>query len=66
MLTTFEETDKFFKTLSCGACSYLSKRVSLTTILDAVQIVSKGSSYMSPAIKKIANYYTQKKKSILT
>ncbi|MBN4047255.1 response regulator transcription factor [bacterium AH-315-P13] len=67
MLTTFDETDKIFKALSCGACSYLSKRVSLQNILDAVKIVSKGGSYMSPAIaRKIANFYAPKKKSILT
>ncbi len=67
MLTTFDETDKIFKALSCGACSYLSKRVSLQNILDAVLVVSKGGSYMSPAIaRKIANFYAPKKKSILT
>ncbi len=67
MLTTFEETDKIFEALSCGACSYLSKRVSLQKILEAVQIVDSGGSYMSPAIaRKIANFYAPKKKSILT
>ena len=67
ILTTFDETDKIFKALSCGACSYLSKRVSLQNILDAVIVVSKGGSYMSPAIaRKIANFYAPKKKSILT
>jgi len=67
MLTTFEETDKIFKALSCGACSYLSKRVSLQKILEAVKIVDGGGSYMSPAIaRKIANYYAPKKKQLLT
>jgi DNA-binding NarL/FixJ family response regulator len=67
MLTTFDETDKIFEALSCGACSYMSKRISLQKILEAVIIVSKGGSYMSPAIaRKIANYYAPKKKSILT
>jgi DNA-binding NarL/FixJ family response regulator len=67
MLTTFEETDKIFEALSCGACSYLSKRVSLQKILEAVQIVDSGGSYMSPAIaRKIANFYVPKKKSTLT
>lgn len=67
MLTTFEETDKIFEALSCGACSYLSKRVSLQNILEAVQIVDSGGSYMSPAIaRKIANFYVPKKKSTLT
>ncbi|MCF6295560.1 MAG: response regulator transcription factor [Flavobacteriaceae bacterium] len=67
MLTTFDETDNIFKALSCGACSYLSKRASLQNILDAVLVVSEGGSYMSPAIaRKIANFYAPKKKSILT
>lgn len=67
MLTTFDETDKIFKALSCGACSYMSKRISLQKILDAVLVVSKGGSYMSPAVaRKIANYYAPKKKQILT
>ena len=67
MLTTFEETDKIFEALSCGACSYLSKRVSLQKIAEAVKIVNNGGSYMSPAIaRKIANYYAPKKKKLLT
>lgn len=67
MLTTFDETDKIFEALSCGACSYMSKRISLQKILEAITIVSQGGSYMSPAIaRKIANYYAPKKKQILT
>ena len=67
MLTTFDETDKIFKALSCGACSYMSKRISLQKIAEAVTIVSNGGSYMSPAIaRKIANYYAPKKKQLLT
>jgi len=67
MLTTFDETDKIFEALSCGACSYMSKRISLQKILEAITIVSQGGSYMSPAIaRKIANYYAPKKKQLLT
>jgi DNA-binding NarL/FixJ family response regulator len=67
MLTTFDETDKIFKALSCGACSYMSKRISLQKIAEAVNIVSEGGSYMSPAIaRKIANYYAPKKTQLLT
>ena len=67
MLTTFDETDKIFEALSCGACSYMSKRISLQKILEAIEIVSKGGSYMSPAIaRKIANFYAPKKKQQLT
>lgn len=67
MLTTFDETDKIFKALSCGACSYMSKRISLQKILEAVSIVSQGGSYMSPTIaRKITNYYAPKKQHLLT
>src|SRR4249920_1395770 len=41
MLTTFEESDKIFAALCAGACSYLSKRVSLVTIRDAIQTVDR-------------------------
>ncbi|MDX1462261.1 MAG: response regulator transcription factor [Marinirhabdus sp.] len=61
MLTTFEETDVIFKALSNGACSYVSKRVSLEKISEAVSVVHEGGSYMSPSIaRKIANFYMPK------
>jgi len=67
ILTTFEETDIIFKALSAGACSYVSKRIPLTKIKEAVEVVSQGGSYMSPAIaRKIADYYKPKPKSQLT
>lgn len=69
MLTTFEETDVIFKALSHGACSYVSKRVSLEKIAEAVAVVHEGGSYMSPSIaRKIANYYMPKReqKRVLT
>lgn len=61
MLTTFEETDVIFKALSNGACSYISKRVPLKTIGEAVTIVSEGGAYMSPSIaRNVANHYMPK------
>lgn len=67
ILTTFEETDMIFKALSAGACSYISKRVPLPKIKDAIEVVKRGGSYMSPAIaRKIANYYAPKKSENLT
>lgn len=69
MLTTFEETDVIFKALSNGACSYVSKRVSLEKIAEAVTVVNEGGSYMSPSIaRKIANFYMPKNEhtSVLT
>lgn len=41
MLTTFEESDKIFAALCAGACSYLSKRISLVTIRDAIVTVHR-------------------------
>ena len=67
ILTTFEETDIIFQALSYGACSYVSKRTSLHKIKEAVEIVSKGGSYMSPAVaRKIVDFYAPKKSKTLT
>ena len=62
MLTTFEETDIIFKALSNGACSYISKSIPLKKIGEAVNIVSEGGAYMSPAIaRNVVNHYIPKK-----
>ncbi|PQJ81475.1 response regulator transcription factor [Polaribacter glomeratus] len=69
MLTTFEDSDSIFKALCAGACSYLSKRTPLKKILEAVEVVHKGGSYMSPSIaRKIANHFAPNtsKKGLLT
>ena len=59
MLTTYEESDKIFKALCAGACSYMTKRASLAEIEEAIMIVYKGGSYMSPAIgRKVAQHFT--------
>ena len=58
MLTTFEESDKIFAALCAGATSYLSKRVSLVTIRDAILTVHRGGSYMSPSIaRKVIEHF---------
>lgn len=70
MLTTYEESDKIFKALCAGACSYLSKRSSLTQIFEAISVVSQGGSYMSPAIaRQVIQYFNpaeSSKKELLT
>ena len=59
MLTAFEESEKIFAALCAGACSYLSKRVSLVTIRDAILTVHRGGSYMSPSIaRKVVEHFT--------
>ena len=63
MLTTFEDNDKIFKALSAGACSYLSKKTPLKKILEAVEVVYAGGSYMSPSIaRKVVSRFAPNKK----
>jgi DNA-binding NarL/FixJ family response regulator len=58
MLTTFEDGEKIFAALCAGACSYLSKRVSLVTIRDTILTVHRGGSYMSPSIaRKVIEHF---------
>jgi DNA-binding NarL/FixJ family response regulator len=57
ILTTYEEEDVIVKALCSGACSYISKKASLTEIIDALRIVVNGGSYMSPSIaREIVNH----------
>ncbi len=57
MLTTYEEEEVILKALCTGACSYISKKASLKQIVEAMRIVSKGGSYMSPSIaREIVNH----------
>ncbi|MBK8517273.1 MAG: response regulator transcription factor [Saprospiraceae bacterium] len=61
MLTTFEDSEKIFDALCAGACSYLSKRSTLSSIFDCIITVSKGGSYMSPPIaRKITQFFIKK------
>jgi len=52
MLTTYEEEVIILKAICLGACSYLSKKARLEEIVDAIRIVGKGGSYMSPNIAR--------------
>lgn len=62
MLTTYEEEDIILKAIYNGACSYVSKKAGLKAILDAVNIVTNGGSYMSPAIaREVFNHLSSKK-----
>lgn len=63
MFTTYEEEDKIFTALCAGACSYISKRTPLKTIMESIVTVHQGGSYMSPSIaRKIANHFLPKPK----
>jgi len=52
MLTTYEEEEIIFEALSSGASAYISKKTSLAKIIDAINVVANGGSYMSPLIAK--------------
>lgn len=52
MLTAFDDYDRIYTALCKGAISYLSKRAELSTIKEALLIVHRGGSYMSPEIAR--------------
>ena len=57
ILSTYEEEDMILKALCSGACSYVSKKASLSEIVEAIRIVVNGGSYMSPTIaREIINH----------
>ncbi|MCB0685899.1 MAG: response regulator transcription factor [Saprospiraceae bacterium] len=57
MLTAFEDEATVVKALCSGAVAYVSKKSSLEEIVDAIFIVKRGGSYMSPVIaREILNY----------
>ena len=64
MLTTFEESEMVFAALCAGACSYISKRTPLAKIQEAIFMVQKGGSYMSPSIaRKVVKHFVPKPKA---
>lgn len=65
MFTTYEEEEKIFDALCKGAISYISKRTSLAKLLDALLIIGRGGSYMSPSIaRKVVQYFIPKKEVV--
>ena len=64
MLTTFEEEEMIFKALCAGAVAYLSKRTPLVKIQEALFVIHRGGSYMSPTIaRKVVSYFKPNKKA---
>lgn len=62
MLTTFDDSDRIFKALCAGASAYLTKRTPLAQIVEAIQVVHGGGSYMSPGIaRKVVDYFAPKR-----
>lgn len=69
MLTTYEEEETIFKALCAGAVAYLSKRTPLSKIQEALFVIHRGGSYMSPSIaRKVVAYFApaQQEKASLT
>ncbi|MEL7161270.1 MAG: response regulator transcription factor [Bacteroidota bacterium] len=69
MLTTYEEEEKIFKALCAGAVAYLSKRTPLPKIMEAILVVHRGGSYMSPSIaRKVIQHFKPQptEKAVLT
>lgn len=58
MLSVYANNDRIFKALCAGAVGYLQKDTPLQDILDAVKVIHKGGSVMSPAIaQKVIDYF---------
>ena len=63
ILTVFDDADSIFSALRAGASGYVSKRVSLSKIKEAVQTIYDGGAYMSPGIaRKITDLFNPVKK----
>lgn len=69
IITTYEEEKYILKAMCLGAVAYISKKTPLKKIVEAINIVNSGGSYMSPLIARdIFNYIirsNQKKKSLV-
>lgn len=71
MLTSYDEEDKILKAICAGASSYISKKSRLENIADALLVVHRGGSFMSPSIaREIVQYFSkgqaEKKEQLLT
>jgi DNA-binding NarL/FixJ family response regulator len=62
MLSVYADSDRIFKALCAGAVGYLQKDTPLQDILDAVKVIQKGGSVMSPAIaRKVVEYFAPRR-----
>lgn len=70
MLTAYDDSDRIFKALCAGAVSYISKKTELGVIREALRVVSRGGSYMSPGIaRKVITHFSPRqpnKDAVLT
>ncbi len=64
MLSSYEDADRIFKALQGGAVGYISKKSSLMQIKEAIEIIHRGGSYMSPTIaRKVIGFFAPKPKN---
>lgn len=65
MLSSFEDADRIFNALQAGAVGYISKKSSLMKIKEAIEIIHRGGSYMSPTIaRKVIGFFAPKPKNV--
>lgn len=65
MLSSYEDSERIFSALQAGAVGYISKKSSLIRIREAIEIIHRGGSYMSPSIaRKVIGFFAPKPKSI--
>jgi DNA-binding NarL/FixJ family response regulator len=58
MLTVFKDENRIFRSLCAGATGYLLKGTPFSEIRDAIMIIRKGGSFMSPSIaRKVVQYF---------
>ncbi len=63
MLSAYEDSERVFSALKAGAVGYISKKSSLMQIKEAIEIIHRGGSYMSPSIaRKVIGFFTPTKK----
>lgn len=64
MLSTFDDEDRIFKALCGGATAYITKQTPFAKIAEAINIVHRGGSYMSPSIaRKVVTYFAPSKQT---
>lgn len=57
MLTVFRDEVRIFKSLCAGATGYLLKDTPFDQIKEAIRVIRKGGSFMSPAIARMVVQY---------
>ncbi|RLD35603.1 MAG: DNA-binding response regulator [Bacteroidetes bacterium] len=63
MFTIYHDSYKIFQSLTAGASGYLLKNTPFLEIKNAIEVVHKGGSFMSPQIaRKVISYFQENKR----